>query len=127
MERIGRILAKSLVLVPFPKADDVEEMMRIAMGLSDREVELLNELVRVQGEMVRVHQRIPRYDAWGSWINGPWGERVDSEIESAFSKLESFGLVLRLVPPNTYNIMADLQNRYALFKKGLEFIQVVQR
>jgi hypothetical protein len=125
--RIGRILANSLVTTPVPASDDVEEMMRVAMELSDREVDFLKELVRVQGETVRAQGRIPRYDAWTSWLNTRWGERVDPEIDSVFSKLESLGLVVRLVPPNTFNIMADVQNRYALLRKGIEFVRFIER
>jgi hypothetical protein len=125
--RIGRILANSLVTSPRPAADDVEEMMRVAMELSDREVDFLKELARVQGDSVRAQGRIPRYDAWASWPNTRWGERVDPEIDSVFSKLDGLGLVVRLVPPNTFNIMADVQNRYALLRKGFEFIRFIER
>jgi hypothetical protein len=52
VQRIGQILANSLVRVPVPNADDVEEMMRIAMELSDSEVQSLDELVKVQGPTV---------------------------------------------------------------------------
>ena len=121
--RIGRILAKSLTTVPKPPADDVEEMMRTATELSDYEVELLGELVRIEGEQVDVAGRIPRYDAWQRWPSGTWGDRLDANIDSAFAKLESFGLVSRIAPPNNYSILADLQSRYALLKKGLDFIR----
>ncbi len=126
VERIGKILATSLVRVPTPGADDVEEMMRIAMELSDRDVTSLGELVRVQAEMLDETARVSRYQAWSSWPNGPWGARPDGDIESVFSKLESFGLVSRLAPPNNLNITAELQSRYGLLKKGLDFVRFVQ-
>jgi hypothetical protein len=109
--RIGRILAKSLTDSPTPPADEVEEMMRTAMELSDYEIELLGELVRIEGDAVRASGRISRYDAWQRWTSGTWGDRLDGNIDSAFAKLESFGLVSRIAPPNNLNIMADLQNR----------------
>lgn len=127
VERIGRILANALVRTPAPKGDDVEEMMRVAVNLSDREVQMLNELVRVQGAMVNNAGHIDRYQAWDSWTRGSWGEKVDGEIDAVFSKLESFGLVTRLAPPNNLNIMADFQNRYALLGKGRDFIKFVQQ
>ncbi|MBZ5697705.1 MAG: hypothetical protein LAN18_04080 [Acidobacteriia bacterium] len=126
VERIGKILANSLVAVNVPKADDVEEMMRVAMELSDKEVALLAELVRVQGNMLENTGRVPRYQAWESWRNGNWGDTSNGEIESIFSKLESFGLVSRLAAPNNLNIMADIQNRYGLLKKALDFINFAQ-
>jgi hypothetical protein len=127
VERIGRILANALVRTPAPREDDVEEMMRVAMNLSDREVQMLNELVRMQGSLVNNTGHVDRYQAWNSWPGGPWGEKVDGELDIVFSKLESFGLVTRLAQPNNLNIMADFQNRYALLGKGLDFIKFVHR
>ena len=127
MQRIGLILANSLAMVPAPAADDVEEMMRIAMELSDHEIKSLNDLVKVQGNKLHPAGRISRFDAWHSWPNGPWGERPNGEIDSIFSKLESFGLVTHVAPQNTQNIYADIQNRYALLKKGLDFISFIRR
>lgn len=121
--RIGRILAKSLTQVPTPPANDVEEMMRTATELSDYEVGLLGELVRLEGETVAAGGRISRFDGWQRWTTGIWGDRLDGNIDSAFAKMESFGLVCRIAPPNNLNIMADLQSRYALLKKGLDFIR----
>ncbi len=125
--RIGKILAKSLVAIDSPKPDDVEEMMRIAMELSDREVELLAEIVRVQGGMLDAGGRVPRYQAWQSWEAGSWGAVPDGRVESVFSKLESFGLVSRVVPPNNLNILADIASRYSLLRKGVEFVNFVSQ
>jgi hypothetical protein len=126
VERIGKILANSLIATPAPNSDDVEEMMRIAMELTDPDVWFLKELVRVQGGMLDPKGRVDRYQAWNAWPHGSWGMTADGEIDSTFSKLESFGLVTRLAPPNNQNIMADIQNRYSLLKKGLEFVRFVQ-
>ena len=51
---------------------------------------------------------------------------MDPELDSVFSKLESYGLVTRLAPPNNQNIMADIQNRYALLPKGLRFVDLIK-
>lgn len=126
IERMGAILANSLTLVPAPTADDTEEMMRIAMELSDREVQCLNDLVCVEGETVKRQGRIDRYSAWQSWERGPWGSNPDGKFDSIFSKLESFGLVSRLAPPNNLNIIADIQSHFALLTKGLDFIRFIQ-
>jgi hypothetical protein len=126
VDRIGKILVNSLVAIPAPSSDDVEEMMRIATELSDRDVWFLKELVRVQGTMLSPKGRVERYQAWNAWPSGIWGMTADGEIDSIFSKLESFGLVTRLAPPNNLNITADIQNRYGLLKKGSEFVRFVQ-
>jgi hypothetical protein len=121
--RIAHILSHSAHDGPATPADDVEEMMRIAMQLSDRDVVLLRQLADAQGKMLENQDRIPRYAAWTNW---PWGNRLDAELESVFSKLESYGLVSRLAPPNNLNLQADFQGRYALLKKGVQFLTCVQ-
>lgn len=125
--RIGKILAKSLVAINSPNPDDVEEMMRIAMDLSDSEVERLAEIVRVQGGMLDPSGRVPRYQAWQSWETGTWGAVPNGQLESIFSKLESFGLVSRIAPPNNLNILADTASRYSLLRKGVEFVSFVRQ
>ncbi|MGA8873816.1 MAG: hypothetical protein WB460_21930 [Candidatus Acidiferrales bacterium] len=121
VKRIGRILANAAFETSGSDADQTEEMMRIAIDLTDRDVELLRELVRIEGDTVRMNGRIERYNAFTRWEQGKWGARIDPELDSVFSKLESYGLVFRLAPPNNLNILADYQNRYALLQKGLRF------
>jgi hypothetical protein len=125
VKRIGLILANAIVESK-PDADETEEMMRAAMELSDREIEFLRELVKIESSILETQGHIPRFEAHNSWERGPWGDRVDPEIDSIFSKLESYGLVARLAPPNNLNISADFQNRYVLLKKGLRFVILIR-
>lgn len=125
--RIGLILAKAVVVPGKFVEDEFEEMMRVAMELSDREIELLGELVSLEGPLLTSQNHIPRYTAHTRWESGPWGDRVDPELDSVFSKLESYGLVSRIPPPNNLNISADFQNRYVLLRKGLRFIELTRR
>lgn len=127
IERIGAILAHSAITSPRPRPDDIEEMMRIAVELSDREVQFLNELVGIQGAIVEAQGRISRFDAWQSWDSGPWGSNPNSDLDSAFSKLESFGLVSRVPPPSNFTITADIQNRFALLRKGVDFVRFAKQ
>jgi hypothetical protein len=126
VKRIGRILANSAFETKPTEADEIEEMMRVATELGDRDVELLRELMRIEGESVLAKGRIERYDAYTRWENGIWGTRLDPELDSVFSKLESYGLVSRIAPPNNLNIMADVQNRYVLLWKGARFAQLIR-
>jgi hypothetical protein len=123
VKRIGKILSSAIVRIVPPQTDEVEEMMRVATELSDHEVRMLNELVRIEDTLLDGTGRVPRTQALNIWTRGPWGERTDGNIDMVFSKLESFGLVTRLAPPNNLNILADYQNRYALLKKGSDFIR----
>jgi hypothetical protein len=126
VKRIGTILANAAFETKPTDADEIEEMMRVATELGDRDVELLRELVKVEGEAVLTKGRIERYDAYTRWENGTWGTRPDPELDSVFSKLESYGLVSRIAPPNNLNIMADVQNRYVLLWKGARFAQLIR-
>ena len=126
VKRIGLILANAAVESKPTDADEVEEMMRVAMDLSDRDIEFLRELIRIQGSMLQTQDHIPRYAAHESWEHGFWTTRIDPEIDSVFSKLESYGLVARIPPPNNLNIMADFQNRYVLLKKGTRFVILIR-
>jgi hypothetical protein len=125
IQRIAMILAGT-VTAPGPiDADNAEEMMRVAMNLDDQDVRFLKELVRIMGG-VATRGRIERQNAHTKWESGFWGTRIDPDLDSAFSKLESYGLVSRIPPPNNLNITADFQNRYALLKKGLQFTEMIK-
>jgi hypothetical protein len=126
VRRVGLILANAIIEKSPAEADEIEELMRVATELSDRDVELLRELVRIEGDIVRTQGRIARYDAFTKWEQGSWGTRVMPELDSVFSKLESYGLVSRIPPPNNLNIMADYQNRYLLLSKGARFVDLIR-
>ena len=51
VRRIALILANGITETEPADGDEVEEMMRVAMQLSDREVEFLHELILVQGSL----------------------------------------------------------------------------
>lgn len=127
VKRIGLILANSVLESKPTDADEAEEMMRVAMELSDRDIEFMRELIRIEGSSLQTQTHIPRYDAYSRWEQGFWTTRIDPEIDSVFSKLESYGLVARIPPPNNLNIMADYQNRYVLLKKGLRFAALTRQ
>lgn len=125
IKRIGVILANGLVQQTL-HPDHVEEMMRVAMELSDPDIDYLGELVRIEGDIVASQGRISRYDAHTKWEHGRWGTNVNPELDSVFSKLASYGLVVPIPPPNNLNITADFQNRYALLPKGLHFYTLIK-
>ena len=127
VKRIAIILANGIVDPRPIDEDEVEEMMRIATELTDQDVSFLRELVLIEGNLVRLNGRIERYTAHTQWERGPWGTKIDSQIDSVFSKLESYGLVSRIPPPNNLNIGADFQSRYVLLAKGLRFTDAIQQ
>ncbi len=125
VRRIAIILGNAAVSAQPINADDVEEQMRVAMDVGDTDLKYLRELVRITGRTVADQGRITRGNAYQQWEHGFWGTRINPEIDSVFSKLESFGLVSRIPPPNNLNISADFQSRYALLPKGLSFSQSI--
>ena len=116
--------ANAVVEAKQTEADEVEEMMRVAMELSDHDIEFLREF----GENRRFHASKGKitsraYDAHANGSRAD-GDRIDlRDRHSVFSKLESYGLVARLAPPNNLNLMADFQNRYVLLKKGFRILE----
>jgi hypothetical protein len=127
VRRIGLILANAMIETAPKDSDEIEEMMRVAMELSDRDIYFLKELVKLESRMLEGElKRIPRHAAHVKWIEGPWGERVDPELDSVFNKLESYGLVSKIAPPNNFNIMADYQNRFVLLPKGARFVALIE-
>lgn len=123
--RIGRVLAHGIVEAKPTSADEIEEMMRVAMELSDRDIVFLRELVKIEGVVLETQDHIPRYDAYLRWEQGFWGARVIPEIDSVFSKLESYGVVAHIAPPNNLTVIADEQNRYVLLPKGVRFVALI--
>src|ERR1700693_2925496 len=65
----------------------------------------------------------PPATAYDHWESGFWGTQPNPDLDSAFSKLESYGLVPRTGPPNNLNIFTDFQNWFALLPKGLRFAE----
>jgi hypothetical protein len=126
VRRIGLILANAAIANAMPDGDDVEELLRIAMELSQRDVTFLRELVKVEGPTLETQDRLARPAAYQMWERCQWTTRMDGELDSVFSKLESYGLVSRIAPPNNLNIHADFQTRFALLKKGLRFVQFIK-
>jgi hypothetical protein len=126
VKRIGLILANAISDSDVADADEIEEMMRVAMELSDGDIKYLKELIRIEGALLANRDHIPRYDGYMLWEQGSWGGHVNPELDSAFSKLESYGLVVRIAPPNNQNLLADFQNRYLLLKKGARFAKLAR-
>lgn len=127
VRRIGIILGNAISGVSIPNGDEIEEMMRVAAELNSTDISYLDELVRINGKFVEQGSRINRYTAYQVWESGRWGSSVNPEIDSVFHKLESYGLVTAIAPNNTFNVMADIQTRYALLPKGLRFWHLIAR
>jgi hypothetical protein len=125
VKRIGVILAWSFRNSKPPDEDEIEEMMRVATDLTDVDANYLRQLATIQGQFLVAKPHIERYNAYQSWERGPWGTRVNPELDSVFHKLESYGLVSAIAPNSTLNILADIQTRFALLPKGKRFADMI--
>jgi len=124
--RIAAILANSLVEQRVATPDDVEEMMRIAMELGDRDI-LAMKLIAESASGSSWSDRLSWQHAWDLFKRLPWRANgfFDSDVESVCSKLASFGLLARLdIPPNQ-NMTTSMHNGYELLQKGKAFIRFI--
>ena len=73
VKHIGLILANVIVEPKPVDGDEVEEMMRVAMELNDRDIKFMRDLIGIQGSLLATQNHIPRFEAHQSWERGPWG------------------------------------------------------
>ena len=112
------------ILTPFYGGNPVTISGGTADLFSDGVAGLIQiPVVRISGAIVAKDGRIDRKNAYDHWESGFWGTQPNSDLDSAFSKLESYGLVPRTGPPNNLNIFTDFQNWFALLPKGLRFAE----
>jgi hypothetical protein len=127
VQRIAMILRNAAYSEPSPVPDDVEEMMRIAMELGDRDILALS-LIAESASGNSWADRLSWQHAWDLFKRVPWRARAfsDSDVESVCSKLASFGLLARLdIPPNQ-NMTTSMHNGYELLQKGKAFLQFIR-
>ena len=127
VKRIAMILSNAAQQQSPSAADEIEEMMRIATELSDREV-LALKLMAESASGSLWADRLSLYHAWELWKRVPWRANgfSDSDVESVCSKLASFGLIARLDIPSNQNIQTNVHNGYELLQKALTFLRFVR-
>jgi hypothetical protein len=130
IKRLARVLVRAAEIGGGQdRADYVEEMLRIATELSEREVVVLREIVEVQAPLIRkdlgrvtphvAHDWMPQIIAS---LKGPGF--LQGEIDSICAKLESFGLVTKT--ERNVNLISDNPTPYALLQKGVDFIDYIR-
>lgn len=125
--RIAKILAYAANVGPANSVDYTEEMMRVAMDLTDQDVGVLREIDRAQKEILKWSGGMAPMDPVNdSWKNDP--PKVEgmtpSAIVSACEKLQSFGLVMRVDRVNTKLNLSVTP--YGILQKGHDFIQYIR-
>lgn len=119
VRRIGLILANAMIETAPKDSDEIEEMMRVAMELSDRDIYFLKELVKLEGHMLEGElKRIPRHAAHVKWIEGPWGERVDPELDSVSTSSKAMDWFPKLRHPTISISWRTIKTDLCCFPKG---------
>jgi hypothetical protein len=123
--RIAMILGTVAETGPSMLLDNAEELMRIAVNLSDLDVAVLREIYHAQSEHLKNSQtgRVNRESANEAWRDFP--PKIDGvsegDIQSCCATLLSFGLVAR-VERNEFKLGPN-EIPYALLKRGAVFVE----
>jgi hypothetical protein len=129
IKRLARVLVHAAEVGRHDQADYAEEMLRIAVELSERDVHVLREIVLVQARQIRqdLGRVTPRVaHDWMPTITASLKTAgfLQGEIDSVCAKLESFGLVTKT--ERNVNLISDNPTPYALLQKGLDFINYIK-
>jgi hypothetical protein len=129
VERVARILASAANEGPSLPPDDTEEMMRVAVELSDLEVKVLGVLVASQANTGKLKNMPKSSEVTLGWDPDPIPELDRATLFSACAKLQSFGLVAAVAPvrSSSTNIgLREISTEYPIFavlKKGFDFVR----
>jgi hypothetical protein len=125
IKRIANVLVHALKEGPACSADQTEEMMRVATALDDRDVEVLRQIVAAQ----RAYLQAGKGGLDENAANETWQAKPPSlsgvskaDITSICSKLESFGLIVRVQKRDTMYGIETVGLPFGLLAKGLDFI-----
>jgi hypothetical protein len=131
--RLARILVHAAEVGPHDGADCAEEMMRVAMDLTERDLIVLREMknrhpLKVTGPFPE--QRYLPLNAAIGFRETDWRQLGFSlhELESICCKLQSFGLVVRMDDElKRHGPNGDPQrNAYELLRKGWDFVEYIR-
>jgi hypothetical protein len=123
VRRIGMILASSSIESRPINADQVEEMMRIAMNLSDVDVLILEAAIRQYDREAKSNSEARRSVAARAWMAvaaNPTIAISEDELASVGAKLQSFGLTSRIE-----GLTGDV-NSFLVLQRGRQFIEYIQ-
>jgi hypothetical protein len=125
--RIAKILAHAADAGTTKPANETEEMMRVAMDLTDQDVAVLREIDRAQSKILKWSGGMAPMDP----VNKCWKEdppKVEgmspAAVVSACEKLQSFGLVTR-VDRNNFTLPLSV-TPYGILEKGHDFVEYIR-
>jgi hypothetical protein len=127
---LARILRHAAEAGPRDGSDYVEEMMRVAIDLTDRDVALLRDMEGAHPlRLARSENRYIKGSAISVWEGLNWKERgySEQEVESICCKLQSFGLVSSLDLSRRRGTAASQKNGYEILQKGLDFVAYIRK
>jgi hypothetical protein len=124
IRRMARIVTNAVKVGPAKGADYIEELMKIAAELSDRDVLVLATAAEQFTHQERLRPRDARAAiAAGAWTSVQWQDKAGisaDEVASIGARLQSFGLVSRIE-----RITGDT-NSYMVLERGRDFIAYIR-
>lgn len=138
VERIARILVHAIHLGPDRLADETDELMRIAMGLTDRDVEVLGELVQHQAASLSAqtgradHNSVNRYWGGADGQGRTQGKTMpavnlgitEGDLQTACAKLQSFGLVVQIERNETF--VRPGVAPFSILQRAVDFVEAIK-
>jgi hypothetical protein len=128
IERLSLIVVHTMVEGPKADLEEVDEMMRVTVDLTDTDVDILTKIYAVQGDELRRTGFQPETNL----ANNTWRELQSedpifksSEIHSICAKLQSLGLVTQVPRIGTTLDLTSMP--YAVLGKGADYLEAVGR
>lgn len=121
VRRIGMILATSAIESKSINEDEVEEMMRVAMSLSDADVLILKAAIQLFDQETTAKSEARNSISARAWmaVGHQTGGIAGDELASIGAKLQSFGLASRIQG------MTGDTDSFAILPRGRRFIAYI--
>jgi hypothetical protein len=137
VKRIAVILSDS-ARRPDQPSDEAEDLMRVAMSLTDLEVTVLAELVKQQEPYFNSDSGRANYDDvnryWAGADRHGYQQRnrmpavtlgiSEGELQTACAKLQSFGLVVQIDRSSTFGVLG--LPPFSTLSRGIKFVESIK-
>jgi glycine cleavage system protein P-like pyridoxal-binding family len=128
IDRLSLIIVHTVVEGPTADLEEVDEMMRLTLDISDADIDVLGKIYAKQAQGLSFLKYMPDQNV----ANSTWKELEDthpifksSEIYSICAKLQSFGLATQV--PRIPTTLGLTSMPYAILKKGADYLEAIKR
>ncbi len=128
IDRLSLIIVHAVVQGPSADIEEVDEMLRITVDLSDEDIDVLAKIYLAQGDELRRTGFLPEQNlANSTWrdLQSRYPLFKTSKIHSICAKLQSLGMVAQVERIVT---TLDLTSTpYAILEKGANYLHAIDR